>query len=160
MSNLPLSGIKLLDLCPGATGHPCAEILRRWGAEHLFFPNVMRLDHPEGQRILLMLVQEADVLIAGEGLDVNLLHEYNPMLIVCDVTGAASPWMATSAVLAALRQRERTGQGRLISLEGEAVPCFGLSETDRPPGHDAEATLSRLGYAPEAIAALRRDGLF
>jgi crotonobetainyl-CoA:carnitine CoA-transferase CaiB-like acyl-CoA transferase len=160
MSSLPLFGLKVLDLSLREGGSPCAKILGEWGADWLLLPPGLKLDHPEGRRILLLLVQEADILVAQEGLDVALLHEYNPMLIVAQISELASPWAAASGVLLALRQRERSGLGQEVKLEAGEAPRFTTFDAKPVPARTPEETLLRLGYAPAAIATLRRDGLF
>lgn len=159
MSCLPLTGIKVLELAESREGSPSAQILARWGADRLVLPNGLKRDHPEGRRILLMLVQDADVLVTAGELDVAMLHEYNPMLIVCRVLEADSPWEAASGILAALLQRDRSGMGQQVTLERGEGPSFTGFEAIRPPEADPDETLIRLGYAPEAIASLRRDGI-
>ncbi len=160
MSDLPLVGLKILDLSLREGGSPCAKILGEWGADWLLLPPGLKLDHPEGRRILLLLVQEADILVAQSGLDIALLHEYNPRLVVCQVSEQASPWAASSGILLALLQRARSGLGQEVILEAGEAPRFTSFEATPAPARTPEETLRRLGYAPEAIAGLRRDGLF
>lgn len=159
MSNLPLTGIKLLDLAATRGGSACAKLLALWGAEHLYLPSGLRLEHPEGRRIWLMLAQEVDVLVSDAAVDSALLHEYNPRLIVCRASAPDSPWAAASGILAALLQRERFGMGQVISLDGAETPRFTGFEAQPPQAADPDETLIRLGYPPEAIATLRRDGI-
>ena len=163
MAMHPLSGIKLLDLAPEATGSPCALSLSAWGAERLTLPRGLDLAHSEGMRILLLLVQEADVLICptdtAEALDLALLHEYNPMLIVCELAEGAEAWAATSAVLAALMHRGRTGLGQHVRLAAAGFPSFSAFESLETAVADPESVLGRLGYDAEAIASMRRSGV-
>lgn len=160
MSNLPLTGIKILDLSSRPEGSPCAQVLGLWGAERLSPPRGLRLDHPEGRRILLLLVQEADVLVSRGDVDLAMLQEYNPMLIVCRSSEEEAPWAATSGILAALLQRERSGLGQQVTLEAGEGPRFSGFQAADGRAADPEETLARLGYAPEAIATLRRAGVF
>jgi len=159
MSQLPLTGTKILDLADTREGSPCARILAGWGGERLVLPSSLKPDHAEGRRILLMLVQEADVLVTQGDVDLAMLHEYNPMLIVCRILASESPWEAASGILIALLQRDRTGMGQLVTLEPGEGPVFTGFSAVSPPEADPDDTLIRLGYAPETIAALRRDGI-
>ena len=125
MSFSPLSGIKILDLSRGPDPSPAVAILGRWGAELRLLPQSRSLDLPDARRLLLRYAQETDVLVsAGHALDVALLHEYNPMLIVCTSPAEAAPWETTSAVLAALRERDRSGLGQHVMLAPGTPPCF------------------------------------
>lgn len=159
MSKLPLAGLKILDHSPSPEGSPAVAILGLWGAERLILPESLTLDHPEGRRILLLLAQEADVLMtSASALDVSLLHEYNPRLIVLR-SSLAPAWAATSAILAALLQRHASGLGQAITLEGDAAPVFSAFAPLRMEAPAPDETLQRLGYGEAAIAALRREGL-
>ncbi|MNW99288.1 formyl-coenzyme A transferase [compost metagenome] len=160
MSNLPLAGLKILDLSAPREGSPCAQVLGLWGAERLMPPPSLRLDHPEGRRILLMLVQEVDVLVTREDVDLALLQEYNPMLIICRSAEADLPWAAISGILAALLHRERFGLGQQVTLDAGEGPRFSGFASSSEQAADPLETLARLGYAPEAIATLRREGVF
>jgi len=159
----PLLGIKLLDLSPEPAGSPCAMALCRWGADRLALPQGLNLAHSEGMRILLLLVQEADVLICPPGasmeLDRSLLHEYNPMLIVCDLAEGADPWAASSAILAALMHRSRMGLGQHVRVDAGGLPQFSAFDTREVPAPDPDRVLGRLGYDAEAIFSLRREGI-
>ncbi len=163
MSNLPLTGIKLLDLSGDPDGALCARALCRWGADHIALPPGLDMQHPVGQRVLLMLVQEADVLIAphGEqgGIDFALLQEYNPMLIVCQLAEGAGVWMAASAVLTALLHRGRTGLGQHVDISADETPTFSAFAPQALPEPDPDRVLGRLGYDAAAIADLRRQGI-
>lgn len=159
MSLLPLTGTKILDLADTREGSPCARILAGWGGEQLVLPSGLKPNHAEGRRILLMLAQEADVLVTRGEVDLAMLHEYNPMLIVCRDLATESPWEAACGILIALLQRDRTGLGQLVTLQPGEGPVFTGFAAVRPPAADPDETLMRLGYAPEAIAALRRDGI-
>lgn len=159
MSNLPLAGLKILDHSPSPESSPAAAILGNWGAELLTLPGSLTLDHPDGRRILLLLAQEVDVLMTSAfTLDVSVLHEYNPRLIVLR-SALAPAWSAASAVLVALLQRHTSGLGQAITLEGDGDPSFSAFAPSlmQPPAPDE--TLRRRGYGEEAIAALRREGL-
>jgi crotonobetainyl-CoA:carnitine CoA-transferase CaiB-like acyl-CoA transferase len=163
MSNLPLSGLKLLDLSPDPDGSLCARSLCRWGAERIALPPGLDTQHAEGKRILLLLVQEVDILIsqhgARDGLDLALLQEYNPMLIVCHLADGAEAWAASSAVLAALLHRGRTGLGQNVDISAEGPPAFSGFVPQALPEPDPDRVLARLGYDAAAIADLRRTGI-
>ncbi|GEM_PF-4903906 len=160
MSFLPLTGVKILDLAPSSEVSPAARTLAAWGAELLPLPPGLRLDHPEGMRILLLLVQESDVLVESSALvDVAMLHDYNPMLIVCIAPDATSPWATVSGILAALRHRDRSGLGQQLTLDELEGPRFSAFEPAPPPRLVPNDLLFRLGYTPEAIAGLRQDGV-
>jgi crotonobetainyl-CoA:carnitine CoA-transferase CaiB-like acyl-CoA transferase len=163
MSNLPLTGIKLLDLSPDPGGSLCARSLCRWGAERIALPAGLDMQHPEGKRILLLLVQEVDILIAHrvaiDGFDHALLQEYNPMLIVCRLAEGAEAWAASSAVLAALLHRGRTGMGQHVEISAEGPPAFSGFAPQALPEPDPDRVLGRMGYDAAAIADLRRQGI-
>ena len=163
MSILPLTGLKLLDLSPDHEGSLCARTLCRWGADHIALPTGLDTQHPEGKRILLLLVQEVDILIAHRfavnGLDLPLLQEYNPMLIVCRLAEGAEAWAASSAVLAALLHRARSGMGQHVEISAEGPPAFSGFAPQALPDPDPDRVLGRLGYDAAAIADLRRQGI-
>lgn len=158
----PLSTLKFLDLSPETSKSP-SETLGAWGAERLPLPVGLDLAHAEGMRILLMLVQEVDILLGEasrvESLDLALLHEYNPMLIACVLAPEANPWAATSAVLAAVMHRGRTGLGQVVRVPTEGPPEFSGFTPLEPSSVDHERLLERLGYDAQAIATLRHTGV-
>lgn len=164
MSSLPLTGLKILDLAPTPEGRDCLQALGLWGGECLLLPTGLDRVHPEGSRILLLLVQEVDVLLASDPLEAELspevLHEYNPRLIVCHLAAKAPSWAAVSAVMAALRHRDATGLGQTVEVRASGTPRFSAFTPAPDLPHVApEQFLGRLGYDAPAIAALRRDGI-
>lgn len=123
MAIAPLKGIKILDVGAGPGPAPAMAILAAWGAERLSLPPDLSADQPAARLRLLRLAQEADALIATDvQLDLALLHEYNPMLIVCAARSADMPWMAACALLAALRERDRSGLGQVITFSPDLRP--------------------------------------
>lgn len=125
MSSTPLSGIKILDLALDPGPAPAVAILAAWGAERLFLPPDLPADQPATRLLLLRLAQEAHALVAtGVPVDLALLHEYNPMLVVCTARPQDMPWMTACALLAALRERERSGTGQVVSFQADGSTRF------------------------------------
>lgn len=108
----PLSGVKVLDLTGNAPGPYCTMLLADMGAEIIvvgggraggpvstFSPGkrfiTLDLKSPEGNKILLEMAKEMDILVEGYrpgvmkrlGLDYDTLQRINPKLIYCSITG-------------------------------------------------------------------------
>jgi crotonobetainyl-CoA:carnitine CoA-transferase CaiB-like acyl-CoA transferase len=110
-----LAGLNVLDLSRMLPGPYCSMVLadhgaeviaiedRRFAADNLFFPGLYRnkkhlclnIKDPEGRKIFLRLVEEADVVIEGFrpgvvqrlGIDYETLQRIRPDIIYCSITG-------------------------------------------------------------------------